>query len=335
MSSPNSSGSLGQFMTVLRIVFGIALGVFVIAQTLFVFGVNCCDFSSTARDWLERHRTAWIGQQRGEAPDPRGGSPKTWGVLVKVPGVGTLLDEWVDKGSESRLGKVKREVSSRLDHWGWLSGQAQGWKLFAPDTWRLTCLVHVELKWTDDEEPDEKPLPDGVPEKVLFYSDNDPGDITSFFRAGHFRMRRYESNFEMDLRRKPDEKEHDWQFRLEQRVRDRIFGDTDRGEQEEILIYLRWRMRRYLERHPEMPMPKQVILHTRNWTIPPPPGPHPWMWQDEIDIPLCRFRPWRHLETTEARYALELYLHSQGQFEDKKPTRWELTHFPAKPASSD
>ena len=123
-------------------------------------------------------------------------------------------------------------------------------------------------------------------------SDNQPRNLGRYIKFGNFRARRFESKLETPLRKtSPDEKEEDYRRRWELRVKEKVHGDTDRGEGEEIAIFsLPWRLRKFLEENPGVPEPKQVILYSHTWTIPPPPGPSPWMWQEDSNEAVCRWR---------------------------------------------
>jgi hypothetical protein len=326
VSEPSAAVSLPRrCLAILRLLLGVLLGLFVLAQAGFLFVYNVADYSGRARLQLENHRAAWRKREKGEQPGPREGNPTIWTAVTNLPfRAGPLFEEWVEKGQHSRLARFKKQLDGPLDRWARLSGQEQGWSLFAPDTVDWTCLVYVELKWTEDAGPCES---------VILLSDNHPRDIGSYFRFGHFRLRRFESKLETPLRKNsPDEKEEDYLFRWQERVKEKVLGDTDRPVNKEIAIYLNWKLRKFLEKNPDMPAPAEVILHSRTWTIPPPPGPRPWQWQEESDQPVCRWRPPLHWPNSEG---LELYLHSKGEFENKNPTRWPLIPHPAKPRSSD
>ena len=338
-----------------RLLLSVLLGLFVLYQAGFLLVYNVCDGAEKARDELVKHRSAWIKSQENKELEPKEGNPKIWAAVTSLPlDIGPLLDEWAEEDKKSRLAQFKeKNIDGPLNRWARLTGQEQNWSLFAPNTVDWTCLISVELRWTDDPEPLEDRLegkavialaggtamplldapPAGAPDTLRLLSDNQPRDIASYVKIGHFRTRRFESNLETAMRKNSrDEKEEDYRHRWEQRVRDKVHGDTNRGEGEEIAIYLPWKLRKFLDQNPGVPEPKQVILYSRTWTIPAPPGERPWMWEEESDEPVCRWRPERHWPSADS---LELYLHSEHRFENKKPTRWPLIPRPATPGSSD
>src|SRR5262249_54029215 len=83
---------------------------------------------------------------------------------------------------------VDRDSFSR---YGELTGQPQGWALFAPKVAEQFAFLLVELRWDDlDLEPGSVPVHDLPPQ--LLTSENAPADMNRFFRYQHFRLRRYE-----------------------------------------------------------------------------------------------------------------------------------------------
>ncbi len=353
MSQPPAAGSaLGTCVAVLRVGLGIGLGLFVIGQVLFLFAFNLVDIYPKELKHLRKHRDVWQRLQNRDAIADAEEDATAWPRIIAIPKVGPLLEEWVEDEKTSWLAGKKNYLKPRLDRWARLTGQEQGWSLFAPYVVDWTCLVAVEMRWDDDRDPLEDRfdgkavvalgggpallLLDGVqegqPRSMLIPSDNHPRDINRFFRFGHFRARRYESIMEMALRKNGDDEET-YRARWERQVQAKMQGDSEeRGDEDEMFLFLRWRLRRFQKEHPDLPEPRQVILRLQTWTIPPPPGPQPWEWIEEADEPICRWRPGRHLAVPDS---LERYLHSEGRFESKKPTRWQLPLLPGKPGSLD
>ena len=84
-----------------------------------------------------------------------------------------------------------------------------------------------------------------------------------------------------------------------QKVAETALSEADPWDQQSAAIraYLEWRWRAYQAAHPDVEMPKQVILHVRVYRIPPPPGERPWKWDGPVDRPMARWRPHVHYIT--------------------------------------
>jgi hypothetical protein len=309
---------------------------FVIAQVLFLFLYNILDIagSEEGRDYLVNQRKLWNTYQKGDPipPGPDGKSQdhgKLWGLIVRTPLVGEVFEEWVEKADGSRLEKLRE----RSEWWARKSGQEQGWSLFAPNTWRFTCLVRVEARWDDDivevtphtenvsvvaltGGPGAKLLnapADNIPTSRFILGLNEPRDINRYVRIGGFRWRRYESKFETTFEK--DESEGDW----ERSASRRVYGTEKRGsEKEEIIRYLRWKFDRFREENPDLRRPKQMVLWSATWSIPDPPGPTPWAWQEEAMQPIVRWRTYLDPRSDN----LELYLHTEHRFQNKIVQPW-------------
>jgi hypothetical protein len=228
--------------------------------------------------------------------------------LQKEPLTETLAPGW-SKG-EGHIHDAEEVLTGLTRRWSQLTGQPQNWSLFAPNVAVLVPFVAVECRWDDDPGSadalarDLAPLaavdplqalalmagawePPRSPERWL--SDNDPLDITHFFRAGRFRLRKYEDYLYVTLSR-PNSSEagllDGWREEIEKKVN---------KEGETILAYLRWRWLAWQRRHTGQPPPKQVVLLVRVYRIPAPePQVRPWRWQDvhvNQPYPVARWRP--------------------------------------------
>jgi hypothetical protein len=102
----------------------------------------------------------------------------------------------------------------------------------------------------------------------LFLSDNEPADARRFVRLGQFRLRRYEGGVipylreQLDKEGKATEEPAAMRERWRGEIRTHVENNTDF-----LLIYLKWRMAVYRERHPDRPQPRQVILIERGYKI--------------------------------------------------------------------
>src|SRR5262245_59972313 len=141
----------------------VVLGGFVAWQSLYLFAGMLSNADEAFGGPLHRH---WPGLRIFTS----GGGPPPGGIL------GTL-DE------------IDREG---MNHYGPLTGQPQGWSLFAPDVADGFAFPVVELRWDDEYlDPGSVPVHDLPP--VMLRSPNAPADLSRFFRFTHFRFRRYES----------------------------------------------------------------------------------------------------------------------------------------------
>ncbi len=233
------------------------LGVFIIGQLVFLVAINLLDMARDARDEM-RDRTASA-------------------IERVVPG-------WPQKGGH--VHDVTELTYDAVKRWSQVTGQLQGWSLFAPNIGRHCVFPCVVLRW--DEDPGSasilarhlgplaavgpfdaaallipaahRAVPPRKP--VELRSDNEPKDVHAYFRLGHFRLRRYEGNVTIILRPWEDESEAERKERYRERVKEllRKYGDT-------VHAYLRWRWEAYRRQHPEAPAAKQVILVLRRFTI--------------------------------------------------------------------
>lgn len=314
----------------------VGLGLFVLWQVVFLCGYNLVELSSAAQEYLGDQRKAWLKKQsdesvgNGDKPDADGA---VWERVTDLPLVGGAIEEWIEQGEKSVLGRRIARAEKVTDWYAKRSGLEQGWSLFAPDTVDWSCMVAVEMRWDDDPEPGGKKPPPGaeelVPEPVELYSDNEPRDRRRYVRWGYYRFRKFESSLEVRLTRKHYATEEEAAVAWESRCRKKKEGRDGKS----ILVYLRWKLRHFMEKHPGLDPPRQVILRSRCWNIPAPPGPSPWDWEFEQDVPMVRWRPWRHKPTSPD--VLEVYLHTEKRFESNPPTRWQTHTPPANPWSAD
>lgn len=266
-TAPAPPSPFGRAWGVLRFAARALLGLFVLGQALFLVAVNVVDMKEAARDSLteSRKNESWL-----------------WTALTCVPPVRETFTEWLDPPGamtkeETKIGRLYAWLGERTDWWGRRAGQEQGWSLFAPDVVDWTSFPAVELRWDEDAAPGK-----AAHAPVRLLSENEPSNRRRFVRIGKFRLRKFESNFEMDLR--SGVSAADLESHIERKV--------DR-KRDEILVYLRLRWRQYSRAHPDAPTPAQVILHVHCWTIPEPPGNRPWDWTDRVETPVARWRPGR------------------------------------------
>src|SRR5258707_10049903 len=193
---------LGGYFKKLRAVLGVLLGLFILAQMMFLPVANLLGFLPTLRDNLRN--TGWA---QALAPD------------------------WLDK--KGRGEEILAKANDISQRWQEMTGQPENWSLFAPDVADDIWFVRVEMNWQDGDSS----APEAQIQSISFISDNEPPDPNHFFRLGHFRIRRYEMAVEVHLFKEedktPEERAADWRDKIREKVR----KDWDN-----IQAYLRYRL---------------------------------------------------------------------------------------------
>lgn len=237
----------------------ILLGVFILGQLFFLFSSNLVGF---LRDVRPEMTTAQRNIAEALAPGWPDGKGHAWMIL-------------------DHLAKADRV-------WAELTGQTQTWSLFAPTIGRECVFPALELSWQDDQAPAPR-----APELVL--SDNEPVNPKDYFRAGNFRLRRYECNLVPALVPFTDETPAQTNARWRDAIRAHVadYAQTIRG-------YLRWRLDQIMSRRPGWALPRQVILIARRYHINDYAAAPPY-WDGPFTVPLARW------QTREKRDALEWY----------------------------
>ena len=249
----------------LRAILGLLTGTFILWQLLFLLGVNFCE--------VTRHCLSFYSDQADGPP----------GLIVP----------------SRPEGQYFAQAEQLFTRWAEFSNQPQSWSLFAPNVWSQTPFVAVELRW-DDAAPGALATAKDVVPPVLLLSDNEPRDVANYLRFGHFRLRRFESNidagFSVDTDKTEEDMQDSWRQTVFQKVKDQALT---------MRAYLEWRLNRYLEEHPGLDIPKQVILHVRTYPIPTPPRPPDWKTTGPADHVLARWRP--HFDYPDESYPVEAY----------------------------
>jgi hypothetical protein len=263
----------------------VLLGLFIVWQIIYLVAGNLLNMAQETRSSLA---------------DPDN-EPKLVQKAAEV--VQWLAPGWIKK--EGHVYDADEALSGLTKRWGQITGQVQGWSLFAPSVSEHNTFVAVELRWDGESYPPE-----------LLLSDNEPRDPNCFFRLGDFRLRKYESHLDVLLTLHDDEATEAaaaerWRLRIEEKL------DTDGKD---LLAYLRWRWRKFRQAHPDRPTPSQVILYVRRYSI-PPPEQVPWHWDTNnyqmFDRqPMARWQPGADWEPD--YQALEMYNHETGRFEKRR-----------------
>jgi len=286
----------------LRLPPRVLLGVFVLGQMLFLPAYNALEGADDLRKGLRESR-----ENEG----------RLWGLVSRWPAVRDVLAEWLEKGDRKgdrgALGNAIGRARRVTRWWAQTAGQEQGWGLFSPDAYRWSSFASLELRWDapgpgDPEGAGGRPLAGGR-EPVLLRSDNQPRDRHRFVRFGYFRLRRFETKFEIPLEGAwvLGQAPADWEGSIKRTAKD---------QREEILTYMHWKLLHFRREHPAS-LPTQVILRVQAWSIPEPPGPRPWDWVEWDPVPVARWLPREDLPRGGA--ALEWYNPTTRRFEEVPP----------------
>jgi hypothetical protein len=182
--------------------------------------------------------------------------------------------------------KIGRDAVAFLGNvtrpWQELTGQWQGWALYAPRVPHQAVFLAVELRWDDDPRwPSE--APNSVP---ALRSEIEPPDPAHYFRPfGTFRLAQYQANLSLVM--------WDWNAQeaaTKPEVWRRLLADAVRQQWRPMEAYLRWRMLAFERDHAGLPPPRQVLLLARIYRI-PPPEQRPWIWDHPVEQALARWRP--------------------------------------------
>src|SRR5262249_6618271 len=146
----------------------VGLGIFVVAQAIFLPVANGLEFLPQLRSLLKE--TIWA---------------RKW------------ASDWINKKDEVyEAGKKADQLSQR---WQELTGQPQRWSLFAPEVADDIWFLGITVNQTESNQS-SAPLPD-QPKGYSYsvFSENEPPDPNCFFRFGRFRLRRFEMALEVHL----------------------------------------------------------------------------------------------------------------------------------------
>ncbi len=278
----------------------VLLGLFIVFQFVFMLSDNLVHMESDLTEQLQKakKRDDWVWQ---------------------LAQLSSRLRDWADPppGSPTKSALTTCfEDTRKFTRWyGQAIGQEQSWSLFAPNVSEHSSFPAVQFRWDDPKKPQKEWLddvstlnPPGVRPPVTWLSENEPRDIHSYFRLGHFRLRRYEGNLDTALYRDGLTGQRlldNWTERIRSRVRE---------EGPCMHAFLRWKLREFQHQNPDVPPPTQVLLLVRTYTIPDPPGPRPWNWDYQGMRPLARWQP--DHEPDSAHYGpVEMFLPSSGYYD--------------------
>lgn len=254
----------------------VALGVLIIGQLLFLFSSN---FIAVVHD-LHANVTRTAGRE-----------------------VDSIAPGWTAK--EGHAWQASQTIAGLGNRWGELTGQTQGWSLFAPGVSAECVFPAVRLL---REEPAESaaaiggrllPLAADGPLSALvlnllarggdapnlpaatadWLSDNEPRDVNAFFRFGEFRLRRFEGALALSLTESPDESPDSRAKRWRGEIEKFVVSHSTK-----IHAYLRWRSAQL----PGGADARQVILLMRRFHINEPDKAD--LWQGPFVTPVARWQ---------------------------------------------
>jgi hypothetical protein len=255
------------------------LGLFILGQVLFLFLSNFLGILQKSKNGL----------------------PERWKPPIERLAPGFTRQ----KGHLWELTETLSRLTTLWDH---LTGQTQRWSLFALKIRDVRSFPALELHWEDPAESapaiakNLSLLSTGsplgalalggltvnqamlkAPELVL--SDNEPPNIECYFRAGNFRLRRFENNITLDLasdgQETPQQTAELWRDKISKYLRENGYL---------VLPYMKWRLRQIQNKNPSWPKPRQVILLMRYYHI-REPGEKAEFWQGPDTIPVARWQP--------------------------------------------
>ncbi|HEV3237046.1 MAG TPA: hypothetical protein VGZ25_08665, partial [Gemmataceae bacterium] len=200
---------------VLRPILSVGLGLFIVAQAIFLPVANGLEFLPRLRTLLKK---------------------KTWAQ--------TWAADWLEEKGETH--ERCRKANRLSQRWQELTGQPQRWSLFAPevadDIWFLGVVINQTE--TDPSASESKENP-GYSFPLL--SDNEPADPNHFFRLGRFRMRRFEMALEVHLYNYEDKTEEEKAEYWRDKIEKKVCKDWDMIE-----AYLQYRLRSFVREHPDL-----------------------------------------------------------------------------------
>jgi hypothetical protein len=170
-----------------------------------------------------------------------------------------------------------------LDFWSQVTGQEQGWSLFAPGMPPYSVVPAVELRFADGSsdtllspfEPADKLNPRLRPTLI----DNRPFNV--------------EAQLMYPVWFAPPEEIAALYVPEEVAKLPEVYGelpDAARKWRGVIRAYLAWRLKSYREAHPDRPAPVEVILKHRFIPTPKPTDPRGWT-QPIAERPFAKWRP--------------------------------------------
>ncbi|MEM1067786.1 MAG: hypothetical protein AAGI63_02740 [Planctomycetota bacterium] len=187
------------------------------------------------------------------------------------------------------------------DRWGQRTAQPQRWSLFAPNVAKQTGFLALELKWHD------------VESSAWLYSDDEPVDSTSYWRASGNRFHNVEQNLRITFAVSQGESNDDARQRWSHQIQRKLETDCD-----VMMAWIRIRLIDFYADYPDVATPDEVILHCRGFQIPAPgqrvespSAAVPYSlaiarWRPKLDVPVGVL-PMEAFDPVEHRFVFQSY----------------------------
>lgn len=240
----------------------VCLGLFIVWQVVFILGNSVLQMIRDSREIEDEETLSFLSHLTLDLPKEKGPGYQSWELLRR---------------------------------WAQVTGQEQGWSLFAPGIEDQTRFLHVAFYWKDGRDP------------VVVPSLTEPDDLKSFFRWGHSRLRKYESYLGVYFYVRDNETPKEAEARWRRVIQRRVWRQSDY-----LPGYLLCRWRAYQEEHPECPLPAEIQMHVVTWQV-PEPDTHPWFWHKPMTVPFARIRLHAH-GAVDGK--VQAYNPVSGQFDD-------------------
>ncbi len=260
------------------------VGVFIVWQLIYLVLSNVLSLQPQIRHFL----------------DKPGASPKAKRVAAVVD---NLAPGWLQ--GEGHSTNLATGLKSVTDFWSHVSGQRQKWSMYAPKTAHCSVFPVVEFHVPAKDAPGmtsyctsliaTSPLAavvvaeawqSGSWEQVYqVASENEPVDIHQFTRWGECRTNRVEIFVKIHMPYLEDRPEA-----VRKEVVRRLLRRVLSQNPAFVKTYLKWHMRKFAGKHPDLPPPTKVTLLQHEYRITPPEESGK-TWRGPSRLSLARWRP--------------------------------------------
>lgn len=256
-----------------------------------------------------------------------------WGLFPAVPAEVLRYEMGEDRRvatlsgprPESTVGRGM--IGTAMDRWGEVTGQWQGWALFAPNVPTASSFLALELRWHAPKsiardavsEGGSTPCPPpAIARTVTLKSRFEPADPAHYWIPAWWEMRLY--NYEWRLAvaasafadtpatRNAGATENSAAAVASQQA---FLAELLRREWRQFEAFVRMRLADYAAEHVGEAPPDDVVLWGRTYR-PAPAGVSPWHWDGPRERPLARWRPGS--TTSVEHLSWEMFDAEQAQF---------------------
>ncbi|MEM6688765.1 MAG: hypothetical protein AAF664_05010 [Planctomycetota bacterium] len=163
--------------------------------------------------------------------------------------VTNLIDQ--SRSEESSLNQsISSRVMQAVYRWGDRTAQPQRWSLFAPNIANQSGFLALELRW------------EGVDESSWWYSENEPLDPGSYWRATGNRFHNVEQNLRITFAVAEAESDADARKRWSDEIKRKLETHCD-----VMMAWMRIRLNDFHDAYPDVAVPDEVTLHCRGFQI--------------------------------------------------------------------